>query len=465
MTRESWNTRIGFILAAVGSAVGLGNIWRFPWMTAENGGSAFLALYLAIIVLVGVPGLLGELVIGRRSRRNPVGALESLSESKWWRSVGFLAVSTTVFLLSFYTVVGGWTLRYMVDSLSGAYFANPGAYFGAVSYGPSAVLYHVVFIGITAGIVFLGVRGGIELATKLMVPSIVVLLAILAAWAATLDGATAGFEFYLSFDGAYLRNNFADVLIAAAGQALFTLSVGAGTMLTYASYISEDRSLPFDGVSIAVINTAVGFIAGLVVFPLLFTLNVDPGSGGPGALFVGLAGGFARLPFGEIIALVFFGVLALAALSSSISMLEVPVAFVVDEYDVSRRKATTGFFGVFLVTGAVNATQPAVFGFIADTLVNLMLTAGLLGFLLFAGWVLGKDAIDEFELGAGHISQAVSRPWLTAIAIVLPLFLGFTLISGVLGAVGISVEATVILAVTALLGGATFIGLKRPRSA
>ncbi|MFW5895885.1 MAG: sodium-dependent transporter [archaeon] len=465
MTRESWNTRIGFILAAVGSAVGLGNIWRFPWMTAENGGSAFLVLYLAIVILVGVPGLLGELVIGRRSRRNPVGALESLSGSRWWRYVGLLTVLTTIFLLSFYSVVGGWTLRYMIESLSGAYFGDPAAYFTAVSYGPTAVAYHVAFLAITAAIVFVGVRDGIELATKLMIPSIVILLGILAVWAGTLDGARGGYDFYLSFDAAYLRANFADVLIAAAGQALFTLSVGAGTMLTYASYISEDRSLPLDGVSIATINTGVGVVAGLVVFPLLFSLNVDPGSGGPGALFVSLAGGFARLPFGRVVALLFFGVLALAALSSAISMLEVPVAYLVDEHGLSRPRATALFFGVFLVTGSVNAMQPAVFGFIADTLVNLLLTAGLLGFLLFAGWVLGKDAIDEFESGAGPISRAVSRPWLTAIAVVLPLFLGFTLISGILGVIGISLEATVILAVTALLGGATFIGLKRPRSA
>ncbi|UWG48534.1 Na+-dependent transporter of the SNF family [Halanaeroarchaeum sp. HSR-CO] len=465
MTRESWNTRVGFILAAVGSAVGLGNIWRFPWMTADNGGSAFLVVYLLIVVFVGVPGLLGVLVIGRRSKRNPVGALESLSGSRRWGYVGLFAVLTSMFLLTFYSVVGGWTLRYTVESLSGAYFADPAAYFTAVSFGPPAVAYHVVFLGLTAAIVFAGVRDGIELATKLMIPAIVVLLGGLAAWAMSLDGAAAGLDFYLSFDLAYLRANFIDVLGAAAGQALFTLSVGAGTMITYASYISEDRSLPFDGMSIAVLNTTVGFIAGLVVFPLLFTLGVDPGSGGAGAVFISLAGGFARLPFGEGIALVFFGVLALAALSSSISMLEVPVSYLVDEHEITRRQATGSLFAIFLVTGSVSAMRPAIFGFIADTLVDLMLTAGLLGFLLFAGWVLGRDAIAEFEMGAGTIGRAVSRPWLSAIAVVLPLFLGFTLISGILGAVGITVEAILVLAVTALLGGATFIGLKRPDSA
>lgn len=465
MVRESWGTRIGFILAAVGSAVGLGNVWRFPWMTAENGGSAFLVVYLAIIVLVGVPGLLAEFVIGRGARRNPVGALESLSGSRRWRYVGLFAVVTTVFLLTFYSVVGGWTLRYTVESLAGAYFTAPKTYFDTVSFGLEAVGYHVAFLTLTAAIVFVGVRRGIEIATKVMVPAIIILLGALAVWAATLDGATAGFDFYLAFDASYLRENFPAVLGAAAGQALFTLSVGAGTMLTYASYVAEDRSLPFDGLSIAVLNTGVGVVAGLVVFPLLFTLGVDPGSGGPGALFVSLAGGFSRLPGGEWIAFAFFGVLVLAALSSSISMLEVPVAYLVDEHGVTRKRATGSLFALFLVTGSIAAMRPALFEFIAGTLVDLMLTAGLLGFLLFAGWVLGRDAIEEFERGAGPISTAVSRPWLSAIAVVLPLFLGFTLITGVLGAVGISLGAVAVLAVTAVLGGATFVALKRPHSA
>lgn len=465
MTRESWNTRIGFILAAVGSAVGLGNIWRFPWMTADNGGSAFLVVYLAIVLLVGVPGLLGVLVIGRRSKLNPVGAFESLSGSKRWRYVGLLAVLTAVFLLTFYSVVGGWTIRYLVESLSGAYFAEPGAYFEAVSFGLPAVAYHVVFLVLTAGIVFAGVRDGIEFATKLMIPAIVVLIGILAAWSATLEGAAAGYDFYLSFDLAYLRANFADVLSAAAGQALFTLSVGAGTMITYASYIDDDRSLPLDGLSIAVLNTAVGVVAGFVVFPLLFTLGIDPGSGGAGAVFISLAGGFARLPYGQLIAFVFFGVLALAALSSSISMLEVPVSYLVDEQDMTRQRATAGLFGLFLVTGSITAMRPAIFGFIADTLVNLLLTAGLLGFLLFAGWIMGREAVEEFETGAGSIAKSVGRPWLTGIAIVLPLFLGFTLISGILGVANVSVDSWIVLATTAVLGGVTFVALSRTQSA
>ncbi len=465
MARESWNTRAGFILAAVGSAVGLGNIWRFPWMTAENGGSAFLLVYLLIVVGVGVPGLLGEFVIGRRSHRNPVGALESLSGSKNWGRVGLITVVTALFLLSFYSVVGGWIVRYFVASFTGGYVGQPGAYFDSIAFGWQAAGFHVVFLLITAGIVFSGVRRGIEVATKLMMPAIVLLLIGLAGWAVTQPGAGAGLDFYLSFDPTPLRENFFDLLLSAAGQALFTLSVGAGTMITYASYIGEDRSLATDGVAIGVTNTFVGVLAGLVVFPLLFAQGLEVGSGGPGALFVSIAGAFSALPGGTVLSIAFFGVVTLAALSSSISMLEIPVSYLVDEFGITRATATGGLTAVYVVTGTFVALNPAVFDFVAGTLVDLLLTGGLLAFLLFVGWVLGRDAIEEFEMGAGPIARAVSTPWLYAVGIVLPLFLLFTLLSGLFGVFGITLDTTWTLAVTAVLGAIAFAGLRRPNSA
>jgi NSS family neurotransmitter:Na+ symporter len=437
MPRETWATRIGFILAAVGSAVGLGNIWRFPWVTAENGGSAFLVVYLAIVLLVGVPGLLGEFVIGRRSNRNPVGALRSLSGSNVWGAWGVFYVFTSVVLISFYSVVGGWILRYLVESglaLVGsgpAYFANPGRYFGGVATGLDAVAFHLAFLALTAVVVLGGVRRGIELGTKVMMPAVLVLLVGLAAWAGTRSGAAEAYAFYLRFDLATVRENFFAVLGPAAGQALFTLSLGAGTMVTYASYLGEDRSLPFDGATVALLNTVVGVLAGLVVFPLLFSLGISPGETGtgPGALFVGLAGAFSQLPGGVLIATAFFAVVTLAALSSSISMLEIPVAFLVDEYDVERRVAVAGVSAVVVVTGSVCALDAAVFGFVAGTLVNVLLTGGLAAFLVFVGWVMGRDALDEYLTGAGGVASALSTPWLFGAGTVLPIFLLFTLLT------------------------------------
>ncbi|WP_101294806.1 sodium-dependent transporter [Halegenticoccus soli] len=471
MTRETWATRIGFILAAVGSAVGLGNIWRFPWVTAENGGSAFLVVYLFIVLAIGVPGLLGEFVIGRRAKRNPVGALESLSGSRAWGYVGGLSVVTAVALLSFYSVVGGWILRYFVESVAAVgtaggapFFADPGPYFDGAAFGAQAVAYHLLFLALTAGIVVAGVRRGIELGTKAMMPAIVVLLVALAVWAATRPNAAAGYAFYLRFDLATVRENFFSILGPAAGQALFTLSVGAGTMITYASYLGEDQSLPMDATTIAVLNTFVGVLAGLVVFPLLFAQGIDPASTGTGegALFVGLAGAFAQLPAGSLIAAAFFGVVTLAALSSSISMLEIPVAVLVDEYDLTRRRATAALFGLIAVTGAVNGLAPAVFGFVAGTLVDLLLTAGLAAFLLFVGWVLGRDALAEFETGAGPLARRFATPWLFAAGVAIPLFLVFTLLTGFGLRAAVGFWPTVALAV--VVGVATFAGLRGQKS-
>ncbi|WP_232686090.1 sodium-dependent transporter [Halobacterium zhouii] len=475
MERESWKTRIGFILAAVGSAVGLGNLWRFPWMTGENGGAAFLLVYLGVVLLVGVPGLLAEFVIGRGARRNPVGALSELSDSSSWSAFGHLFVVSAVVLLSFYSVVGGWILRYFFGSITGAYFGNAGTYFGAVSYGVEAVGFHLLFLAATAVIVLRGVRRGIETATKLMMPAIVVLLVALAAWGLTLDGAAAGVAFYLSPDIGYLRANFLDILPAAAGQALFTLSLGAGTMLTYASYLGEERSLAADGTAIAALNTFVGVLAGLVVFPILFALAGGAGSGGPGALFVSLAGAFATLPYGQVVGVLFFGVVALAALSSSISMLEIPVSFLVDEYGVSRRAAVGGLVSLFAVTGSALALEPAAFGFVAGTLVNLLLTGGLVGFMLFAGWVLGADAVDELRRGAGPLARSLSTPWLYAVGVVLPVFLIFTFVSGLAAALGIAVgplsllgvtldHTRVLVIITVGVAIVAFLGLRRSRS-
>ncbi|EFW90247.1 sodium- and chloride-dependent transporter [Haladaptatus paucihalophilus DX253] len=432
MVRESWASRVGFILAAVGSAVGLGNVWRFPWMTAKYGGSAFLVVYLCIVLLVGVPGLLAEFVIGRRSKRNPAGALARLAPgTKSWGFVGLFGVVTALVLLSFYSVVGGWIVRYFLASFTGSYFAAPGEYFGTISFGWEAAAFQVAFLALTALVVLGGVRGGIEKATKVMMPLIILLLAVLAGWAITQPDAGSGLSFFLDFNPEPIRNDPIGLLQAAAGQALFTLSLGVGTMITYASYLGEDNSLPFDGSVIAVLNTAVGVLAGLVVFPLLFAfqggLTDASAGGGPGALFVSVAGAFTQVPYGEVVAVGFFAAILFAALSSSISMLEIPVAYLVDEHGVSRRTATLSLAGVILVTGTVCALTPDLFTFVADTLVNLMLTAGLAGFLVFAGWILGSDALAEFDSGAGGFASSLGVPWLWSVRTVLPLFLLVTL--------------------------------------
>ncbi|WP_256297289.1 sodium-dependent transporter [Haloarchaeobius salinus] len=441
MTRESWTGRIGFVLAAAGSAVGLGNLWRFPWMTAENGGSAFLLVYLGIVLAVGVPGLLAEFVIGRRSQKSPVGALRDLSGSRNWGHVGLLTVVAGLVLLSFYSVVGGWILRYFVASPTGAYFDNPGAYFDAISVGPEAAAFHVLFLALTAGVVYGGVRDGIERATTVMMPIVFIALIGLSVWVSGLSGASEAYEFYLSFDLGTVQSSFLDIVLAAAGQALFTLSVGAGTMITYASYVGEDRSLPADATLVAVLNTAVGVLAGLVVFPLLFsTPGADVETSGPGALFVGVATAFAELPAGRLAAVGFFAVVALAALSSSISMLEIVVAYLVDERDRSRQQAVLGVGAVVLVTGTASAFVPPLFNALAGPVVDFVLTTGLFAFVVFTAWVLGGDAVDEFVRGT-QFSSGLADAWRLLVGIVIPPFLAFTLLVGVVGLLDVTLAS------------------------
>ncbi|WP_306060637.1 sodium-dependent transporter [Natronococcus wangiae] len=448
MTRETWASRVGFILAAVGSAVGLGNIWRFPWMTAENGGSAFLVVYLLIVLGVGVPGLLAAFIIGRRSNRNPVGAFKSLKGSRGWTVLGVLCVVTSVVLMSFYSVVGGWILRYFVESFTGAYFADPGAHFEAISYGADAFAYQFVVLGASAIIVTAGVRRGIEASTKVMMPGILVLLVALAVWAAQQPNAVQGYEFYLGFDGAYLADNFFAVLGSAAGQALFTLSIGGGTMITYASYIDDDRSLPLDASAIAVLNLGIGILAGLVLFPLLFSFTAGPTAGGPGALFVGIAGAFANLPAGRLLGATFFLVVLLAAVTSLISMLEIPVSFLVDEFGLERSTATRGLLVLTVFTGALNAFSVDVFTLFADHLVDLLLILGLTGFMFYTAWVLGPDAVAEYRNGAGPLSRPLAAPWRYAIGTVFPAFLLFTLYSDVLSLAGLSPRTSTMVLLT-----------------
>lgn len=460
MPRDTWATRIGFILAAMGSAVGLGNIWRFPWMVASNGGSAFLVTYLFVTFVAGVPGLLAALVVGRRANRNPVGAFRQLSHgSRAWWLFSLLFIVTSIVLLSFYGVVGGWSINYFVASFTGAYASDPSAYFSSVSFGPTALLYQVVFLVLTAAIVGFGVRRGIEAGTKIMMPVLTLLLVGIGAWAVTQPGAVEGYTYLLQFDVSTLTQNFTTILPAAVGQSVFTLSIGSGTMITYASYIGEDRSLPFDGATIAVLNTLIGVLAGLVVFPLLFALQGSPGSGGPGTLFASLASGFASLPYGNVLGVAFFAVIVLAALSSAISILEIPIAFLVDEYDFERRQVTFGLLSLILLTGATNSLSNSLFTFFSGPLVSILMTAGLIGVLLLTGWVLRDEAIEEVILGGGTIATTLAKPWLALVSMVLPLFLGYSLLQAVLGVLSVNVPSLVAVLAVLVLGAAVFSAL------
>lgn len=433
--RETWATRVGFILAAVGSAVGLGNIWRFPFQAATNGGSAFLLVYLVAVVIIGLPAILAEFTIGRRAKLNAIGAFDALGRPKW-KFVGALGVVGGFWTLSYYSVVGGWVIRFVVGSATGAALIAPGDYFGAIAAGLPAVGFHLAFMAITVGIVALGVQEGIELATRLMVPSIVVLLVALAAYAFTLPGAAGGYEFLFAFDVGTVMENFGSIVPVAVGQALFSLSLGFSVMITYASYLSKDDSLGIDGVSIAVSNTFVGLLAGVVVLPLLFAAGITPDSGGfpeggPGAVFVAIPTALADLPgpLGRVVGVVFFGVVLVAALSSAISLLEAVVSYLVDNYAVSRAPTAAALGGVVFLLGVPSAMNTAWLGWFDAISVALFLPVSVLLVVLFVGWVLGKDAVDELRQGMESTGSLPSA-WLWALrTVVLVAVVGVVLLN------------------------------------
>lgn len=413
---EKFGSRMGFILAAAGSAVGLGNIWRFPYMTAENGGSAFVLLYLACVLVIGVPVLLAELSMGRASGKNAVGAFEALAPngSTRWRWVGGLGVLTGFGILSFYSVVAGWTLSYLGRSLAGA-FAHPmsaaesGGLFESIISSPvESVAMAGAFLLLTAVVVRGGVSGGIERASKVLMPAFFVVLVILAVRAVTLPGAGAGVRFLLEPDFSEIT---ATSVMSAMGQALFSLSLGMGGMITYGSYLQKRERLGLAGTSVAFFDTGVAITAGLMVFPTLFAVGLEPGKGGPGLVFVVMPTIFEQLPAGQAFGVAFFALLVVAAWTSTISLLEVVVAYLVGERGWKRETAVWGASAACFVLAVPSAlSQGAVPGLGEEGLGrsfldlmsilfgNISLTVGALAIAVFVGWRWGaRKALVEMD--------------------------------------------------------------------
>lgn len=423
MARETWATRMGFILAAVGSAVGLGNIWRFPFITGQEGGGAFLLVYLLFVALIGFPAILVEFVIGRYTELNPVGAIRELG-SGVWNYLGWLFVVTGFVILSYYSVVAGWFLRYTLIGVTDGYaLAGPeeaNALFGSVTTGLDSLLFHAVFMALVIGIIAAGVRRGIEFGVKVMVPAIIVLLGAMAVYGFTLDASTAAYAYYLSPDFGTIAADWTSILPAAAGQAFFTLSLGMGVMITYASYLGEDRNLAADAGVIAALDTFVAVLVGFVVFPFLFAAGIEPGAGGPGGIFVSLTTAFADVPGGRLLGIVFFGMVGIAALSSAISILEVLVSYLIDEVGVERLPASVAL-GVAVFLLGVPVTVDLIFLDLFDKLADgILLVLGSLLLALFVGWVIPDAAREELGKGIGDLgSLGTAWIWIVRIPIVV----------------------------------------------
>jgi NSS family neurotransmitter:Na+ symporter len=403
--REAFATRIGFLLAAAGSAVGLGNMWRFPYQVSEGGGAALVVVYVGLIFLIGIPLMLAEFAIGRRGQRAPVGSLRALGGPSWAR-LGYLFVLVGFVILSYYSVIAGWTVRYGIEAVLRGFESSAADHFSAVASGGDAVAYHVAFMVATTLIVVGGVKAGIERASLLLMPVLFVLVIGLAAWASTLPGAGAGYAVYLMPELEELTNP--SVWRAAAGQVFFSLSLGMGGMLTFASYLRRDQNLPESATVVSFTDFGVAFFAGLLVFPLIYSFALQGAVSGStiGALFIAVPSAFESMGVvGRVVGLFFFLVLALGAITSTISLLEVVTASVMDELGWSRRKAALLMGTAITLVGIVPATDLDALGLMDKIAGELLLLVGGLALALFAGWRIPAEVRDELLAGASPFWQ------------------------------------------------------------
>ena len=446
--REHWGSKTGFILAAAGSAIGLGNIWKFPYIAGENGGASFIIVYLICIAIIGLPVLIAEILIGRTTQRDPVGAFRKLSNSKFWASVGGMGIVGGFLILSFYAVIAGWALGYIVESVKGSFFnftepTSSANYFndlvGDIFWNLG---YFILFMLITAVIVWKGIQKGIERGSKIMMPILFFLLIILMIRGLTLDGAENGMKFL--WDPDWSKIGPQSVLIAL-GHAFFTLSLGMGAMLTYGSYMSKKTSVPNSALQIVFLDTLIALIAGIAIFTSVFAVGLDPAAG-PGLIFHTLPSVFIKMPGGYVFSILFFVLLTIAALTSAISLLQVVVSYFVDERGWQRHKAVIVLTLVISILGIPSALS---FNVLADFKIlglnffalvdfiasNILLPLGGLLISVFVAWVWGFDkALIHLREGAEKLfdnSPWVIRSWKIFLRYFAPILIFLVLLNSI----------------------------------
>lgn len=429
---ERWGSRLGFVLATAGSAIGLGNIWRFPSVTAESGGGAFVALYLLVILVVGVPALMAELTLGRHAGRNALDAFLAVRPRTRWAVAGILGLLAAFLLLSYYAVIAGWVLAYVAKALTGSLRGlDPAAlrdvHAAFIGHPWQPVVWQAVFLSLTLAVVVGGVRGGIERWCRMLMPGLVVLLALLAARVLLLDGAPEGLVWLL-------RPHWEDVsgrtLLRALGQVFFSVGLGMGVMITYGSYLDPGEDIHRSAVDVALADTGVALLAAAIVIPALFAFGL-PVEGGPGLLFATLPAVLGQTPLGWALTVAFFVMVAIAALTSTISLLETLVAFVHQRLEIPRVPATLGATAAVFLAGLPSARSAEVLAVVDGLTSHLLLPlAGLLT-TLFVGWVWGiAPALAELRRGAGRLPEGL---WTLSVRVVVPATVTAILVAGLLG--------------------------------
>ena len=428
--RESFGSSFGFLLAAVGSAVGLGNMWRFSATASQSGGAAFVFLYILLTFSVGVPLLMAELSIGRKMRLSPVSALRAAGGSAWV-PLGYLFVASGFLILAFYSVIAGWALRLGLEAIFLGLPDDPAAHFGQIATGPVAAVFHVVFVAATVLVVSGGVKKGIERAATVLMPALFIILVGLALWAAGLEGAGEGYRFYLSPDFSQILNP--QTIADAAGQTYFSLSLGMGALLTFASYLGKEHNLPRESSLIAVSDFGVAFIAGLVVFPVIFALGfssliegLSPGDA-EGVLFIALPAAFGSMgTLGRAVGSAFFVALIVGALTSTISLLEVVVSSLMDETKADRKKIAYTIGGAVALVGILPALDIQWLVRMNNWAGTLFLGVGAFATVIFVGWFM-DDPVAELAIGAGPLTKKTLGLWFMVTKYVLPIITGTVL--------------------------------------
>lgn len=406
--REQWTSRRGFILATIGAAVGIGNIWRFSYVAGENGGAVFLGLYLIFVLLVGLPLVIAELSLGRRGQGDAVAAFESAAHGGHWRLIGWVGIIGATLILGYYAVIAGWTLKYVADAAMGDLWRNGerltkgyGGYFQAFIASPAEpVFYQAAMLGLAMLVVAGGVKRGIELINRWLMPVLALIVCGLAGYAVMLPGAGAGVRFLLAPDwGALARP---EVYAAALGQAFFSLGVGMSIFITYGSYLPKNISIPSSASVIVVGDSFFAVVAGLAIFPAVFAFGADPAAG-PELAFVILPRIFLQMPGGAIAGTIFFFLLSAAALTSMVSLLEVSVAMATHRLGMGRRMATAMLGAVvfllglpsalsFSVLDGVRINGSGVFDTVDAAVSNILLPLGGILIALFVGWRVERRA-------------------------------------------------------------------------
>jgi len=429
--REAWGSKIAFILAATGSAIGLGNIWRFPMMAGKNGGAVFVLVYILAVLFIGFAVMLGELILGRFTQRNPVGAFAAIKPHTPWKLAGYLGVVTNVCILSYYTVVAGWLAGYLVKAVSGA-FKGPvesrmaDSLFTAFSADPVQVfLFLVLVIGITTYIVARGIKHGIEKWTKVLMPLLFFILLFLVIRAVSLPGAEKGIAFYLKPDFSRFDGT---VVLYALGQAFFSLTLGMGTMITYGSYLSKSDNLVASAGWVAFTDTLVALLAGLIIFPALYAVPGIAPTAGHGLVFKVFPLVFSRIPGGYVFGILLFGLLLVAALTSVISSLEVAVAYFIDERGWKRKKAAAAAGSICFILAVPSAlskggmrmlTEIDFMGMLDFVFGNTSLAVGALLLCVFLGYVWGSGNAAR-EVAKGNPRFRLKPVWIFSLKFLAP---------------------------------------------